>query len=70
MRKFYPKPQKCKACDADLMEMESENFSVPVKEADRIIGYSPILTKYECMNCGMKWVLRHPDTWEDVSSMY
>jgi DNA-directed RNA polymerase subunit RPC12/RpoP len=70
MRKFYPKPQKCQTCSADLIEMESENFSVPVMENGEIAGYSPVLTKYECMNCGMKWVLKHPDKWEKVYATY
>lgn len=70
MRKFYPKPQKCNICNADLLEMESENFSVPVKENGLVVGYSPVLTKYECPNCGMKWVLKHPDKWEKVWSTY
>ena len=50
--------------------MESENFSVPVKEDGKIIGYSPVLTKYECVNCGMRWILKHPDKWEKIWSTY
>lgn len=70
MRKFYPKPQKCNICGADLIEMESEDFSIPVLENGETVGYSPTLTKYECMNCGMRWILRHPDKWEKVWSTY
>ncbi len=50
--------------------MESEDFSIPVLENGETVGYSPTLTKYECMNCGMRWILRHPDKWEKVWSTY
>jgi|GEM_PF-6354355 len=70
MKKFYPKPQKCDICNSSLIEMESENFSIPVEENGKVVGYSPVLTKYECPSCGMRWVLRHPDKWEKVWSSY
>ncbi len=52
MKKFYPKPQSCNICNANLLEMESENFSVLVKENEKLVGHSPVLTKYECTQCG------------------
>ncbi|MEM3128946.1 MAG: hypothetical protein QW769_08095 [Nitrososphaerales archaeon] len=50
--------------------LESENFSIPVEENGHVVGYSPLLTKYECPNCGIRWILRHPDKWEKIWTSY